>query len=74
MKTSGGYRVTLPYVSRVRGTLEVTAKRGAATVASKTGRAAAGSHRISLVVTGTGRYVFTLSVGTHAIRWRVTIR
>src|SRR5579864_4000560 len=74
VKTPGGYRVTLSYISRVAGKLKLTAKRGSATVASTTGKVTPGNHRISLVVTGKGRYVLTLSVGTHAIRWRVTIR
>jgi uncharacterized repeat protein (TIGR02543 family) len=74
VKTSGGYRVTLSYLSRVAGKLKVTAKRGSATVGTKTGKVKAGSHRISLTVKSKGRYVFTLAVGKHAIRWRVTIR
>jgi len=74
VKTPGGYRVTLSYISRLAGKLKLTAKRGSATVASTTGKVTPGNHRISLVVTGKGRYVLTLSVGTHAIRWRVTIR
>lgn len=74
VKTSGGYRVTLTYISRVSGKLKLTAKRGSATVGSKTGKGTPGTHRTGLIVKGAGRYVFTLSIGTHAIRWRVTIR
>jgi hypothetical protein len=74
VKTSGGYRVTLSYISRVAGKLKVTAKRGSATVATVTGKVKPGTHRISLTVTSKGLYAFTLAVGTHAIRWRVTIR
>jgi hypothetical protein len=73
VKTSGGYRVTLSYISRVAGKLKVTAKRGSATVATVTGKVKPGTHRISLTVTSKGLYAFTLAVGTHAIRWRVAI-
>jgi uncharacterized repeat protein (TIGR02543 family) len=74
VKSSGGYRVTLSYVSRVAGKLKVIAKRSSATVATKTGKIKAGSRRVSLTVKSKGKYVLTLTVGKHAIRWRVTIR
>lgn len=72
-KTSAGYRVTLFFALRERGTLKLVGKLGKKTVVSKRSKPAKGSRRLVVTVRKPGRYVFTLTLGKHAVHWAVKI-
>ena len=71
-------RVTLSYRSLYAGTMKLVATRSGKTVGIRTGKVTVGTHKVVMTMPGKGRYVITLTVkskaGTHAIRWRVTIK
>ena len=72
-KTSGGYRVSLTFSTRAAGTATVTEKLGKKTVGKHKAKVKAGNRKVAFTVKQKGRYVFTLSLGTHAIRWGIKI-
>src|SRR5579864_100656 len=72
-KTPGGWRVTLIFHTREAGTVIVTEKLGSKTVGTHTAGVKAGTRKVSLTVVQKGRYLFTLTLGKHAIRWGATI-
>jgi hypothetical protein len=72
-KIAGGYRVTLSFSTRLAGTATVVEKIGSKTVGTHKAKLKAGNRTIAFTVTKKGRYLFTLTLGTHAIRWGVTI-
>lgn len=72
-KTKTGYRVTLFFALRGHGTLKLVCKLGRRTVVTKRSRPAEGSRRLVVTVRRPGRYVFTLTLGKHAIRWTVRV-
>lgn len=72
-KTTHGYRVTLSFFTRAAGTAIVTEKLGSKTVGTHTARVKAGTRKVTFTVVKKGRYLFTLTLGKHAIRWGVTV-
>lgn len=72
-KELAGYRVTLFFALHERGTLRLVGKLGTKTVVSRRSTVAAGSRRFVATVRTPGRYVFSVTLGKHAIRWTVKV-
>jgi Divergent InlB B-repeat domain len=72
-KIPGGYRVTLTFSTPVAGTAIVTEKLGSKTVGRHRAKVRAGTRTVTFKVAKKGRYLFTLTLGTHAIRWGAKI-
>ncbi len=73
-KTAHGYRVTLSFVAHVAGTAALGVTRSGKILHGAVVKVKPGRRKVSVIETKTGRYVFTLRLGTHSIRWRVTVR
>jgi hypothetical protein len=73
VKTKAGYRVTLWFHAGVAGRLTVVAQRSGKTVAKRTVLVKAGGRHVLVTVATRGRYLVTLTLAGHALRWRVTI-
>jgi hypothetical protein len=74
VKTAGGYRVTVYFSTRDAGTAKLTVKRGTTTVGAKRATVTPGHRRMSYTVSRKGRYLFTLTLRGHSIRWGVSVR
>ena len=73
-KIAHGYRVTLSFVAHVAGTAALGVTRSGKILHGAVVKVKPGRRKVSVIETKTGRYVFTLRLGTHSIRWRVTVR
>ena len=75
VRTAHRFEVTLYYETETAGTLKlVAAHSGGAVFLTKTETVQKGAGHVSLVVPKSGRYVFTLTIGKHALRWGIPVR
>lgn len=73
VKTKTGYRITLWFHTARRGTLVVRATRLGTSVVRHSVAVKAGGRHALVTVSRRGRYVVTLTIGGHSLRWRVTV-
>jgi hypothetical protein len=73
VKTKAGYRVTLWFHTSLSGSLKAIAQRSGKTVAKRTVAVKAGGRHVLLTVGSHGRYVFTITIAKHVLRWSVKV-
>jgi len=73
VQTKTGFRVTLYYATTSAGTLKLVATKAGKTVVAKSSKARKGTGKISFTVSKGGRYVFTLTLGKHSLRWGIPV-
>ena len=73
-KTAHGYRVTLSFVAHEAGTATLGVTLSRKILPGAIVKVKPGNRKVIVTEAKTGRYVFTLTLGTHSIRWRVTVR
>jgi uncharacterized repeat protein (TIGR02543 family) len=73
-KTAHGYRVTLSFLAHEAGTATLGVTLSRKILPGAIVKVKPGNRKVIVTEAKTGRYVFTLTLGTHSIRWRVTVR
>ncbi|MGH7191415.1 MAG: hypothetical protein ACREF0_19760, partial [Acetobacteraceae bacterium] len=72
-KTKAGYRVTLWFHTSSSGKLALVAKRSDKRVAKRTVAVKRGGRHVLFTVKSRGRYVVTITIGKHSLRWTVKV-
>lgn len=73
VRTKTGYRITLWFHSGTSGRLAVSATRSGTRVVRHTVAVKAGGRHVLVTVSRRGRYVVTVSLAGHSLRWRVKV-
>jgi uncharacterized repeat protein (TIGR02543 family) len=73
VKTKAGYRITLWFHTARNGSLVVTATRSGKSVLRHKVAVKAGGRHALVTVSRRGRYVVTLTLAGHSLRWRVKV-
>ncbi|HEY2542182.1 MAG TPA: hypothetical protein VGH92_03940 [Gaiellaceae bacterium] len=74
VKTKAGYRLTLWFRTGLSGSLTAVAKRSGKTVVKRTVAVKAGGRHVLLTVPKRGRYVVTITIEKHSLRWGLTVK
>jgi hypothetical protein len=73
VKTKAGYRITLWFHAGAAGVVAVKATRSGKSVARHNTTVKEGGRHVLVTVTKHGRYVVTLTLAGHSLRWRIKV-